>query len=194
MKFILNLNKEKSKVGPRLQSDHINDSLPMWKQVMATYMGFLREAVVTCVVVYLLIGVVLNIYFVRGQSMLPTLHDGEIVVGNHIAPTLQHGQIIVCKPHGFDETIIKRIVGMPGDIIDIDFDQGVVYRNGEALDEPYVKAPTYSDLGTEFPLTVEEGTYFVLGDNRNNSRDSRWPAIGLIRRDEILGSYLFSIF
>lgn len=126
--------------------------------------------------------------------MLPTLHDGEIVVGNHIAPTLQHGQIIVCKPHGFDETIIKRIVGMPGDIIDIDFDQGVVYRNGEALDEPYVKAPTYSDLGTEFPLTVEEGTYFVLGDNRNNSRDSRWPAIGLIRRDEILGSYLFSIF
>lgn len=192
--FILNLKKRAWTVEPQLPDDHADDSLPKWKRVLADCVGLFRVAAITCLIVYLLFGVVLNIYFVQGQSMLPTLHNGEIVIGNHIAPTLHHEQIIVCKPHGFDETIIKRIIGMPGDTIDIDFDQGIVYRNGEPLVEPYVNAPTYSNLGTEFPLIVEDGTYFVMGDNRNNSRDSRWPSIGLIHRDEILGSYLFSIF
>lgn len=195
MKEAIHPKDETQHDGTQLPNDQVNEeSSSKWKQRLLYCLGFIRDCAIICVVIYLLLGVIFNVYFVSGQSMMPTLHDGEIVIGNHIAPDLQHGKIIVCKPSGYDRVIIKRIIGMPGDTVDIDFTTGIVYLNGEPLDEPYVEAPTYSDLGMKFPLTVEEGTYFVLGDNRNNSRDSRWPTIGLIQQDEILGSYLCSFF
>ncbi|WP_191396137.1 signal peptidase I [Flavonifractor sp. An306] len=180
-----------SRDGYRLPDDHC-ESLPKWKQAFFYYLSFIRLGVIVCFFIYLLLGVIFNVYLVSGASMMPTLHNGEIVIGCHIAPELKRGQIIICKPKEYGEVIIKRIIGVPGDVIDIDFSQGIVYLNGKPLDEPYVQAPTYSDLGTMFPITVSENSYFVMGDNRNNSLDSRTPEIGLIHRGEILGSYLFS--
>ena len=90
--------------------------------------------------------------------------------------------------------IIKRIIATEGQTVDIDFKAGVVYVDGEALTEPYALTPTNIDEGMQFPLTVEENCYFVMGDNRNLSKDSRSIEIGLIDRREILGKALFIFF
>lgn len=147
------------------------------------------------IIALLLFRVMLNVVVVAGTSMVPTLADGSVILTNHIKPNLEFGSIVVCDSDGLEENIVKRIIGCPGDIIDIDFEQGVVYRNGIALDEPYTNTLTnieYND-GISFPLTVEEDYYFVLGDNRNNSLDSRSSLIGLISKTDIKSSYLFTI-
>ena len=99
---------------------------------------------------------------VDGHSMDPTLHDQQLL-------------------------IIKRVIGVAGDTIDIDFTTGTVYRNGEALDEPYTAEPTYTRLDMTFPVTVPEGTIFVMGDNRNNSLDSRRSDIGFVDIRDVMG-------
>lgn len=76
---------------------------------------------------------------------------------------------------------------MAGDTIDIDFTTGTVYRNGEALDEPYTAEPTYTLPDMTFPVTVPEGTIFVMGDNRNNSLDSRRSDIGFVDIRDVMG-------
>ena len=188
------LNKKKVDTGERLDGVHIDESWPVWKQFYTAYYPLLRDMCAVFLVCLVLFGVVFNIHTVSGSSMEPTFDSGTIIIGNHIAPDLERGNIVVCKPSNYDKIIIKRIIGVPGDVIDIDYENGVVYRNGVALEEDYVKAPTRADLGLELPITVEDDCYFVMGDNRNNSLDSRYPKIGLIYRDEIISTYLFTVF
>ncbi|NIM96264.1 MAG: signal peptidase I [Anaerolineales bacterium] len=120
---------------------------------------------------------------VDGASMEPSLHNGEFVVINRLAYRWQNparGEIIVFRfPLDPERRFIKRIVGLPGDTIQID--GGLVYVNGELLDEPYISAsPRYQG-----EWTVEQGHVFVLGDNRNNSSDSQnW---GSLHIEEIIG-------
>ena len=172
---------------------HTYDSMPKWKRFFFSNWALLRDMLIVLFVMLLLFRVIFNIHIINGMSMMPTLEEGSVILGNHIAPEISHGSIIICKPGNYDEIIIKRVIGMPGDVIDIDYSEGVVYRNGVALIEDYTQAPTYSDLGAELPITVDEDCYFVLGDNRNNSLDSRYPSIGLIHRDEIISSYLITM-
>ncbi len=89
--------------------------------------------------------------------------------------------------------IIKRVVGLAGDTIEIDFDTGEVRRNGELLDEPYINEPTWTWEGVDFPVQVPEGHLFVLGDNRNHSKDSRSPDIGMVDVREIIGRAFFRL-
>ena len=78
--------------------------------------------------------------------------------------------------------------------MDIDFEAGIVYVDGEALDEPYINEPTYMEEGTEFPLTVPEGCIFVMGDNRNHSSDSRDSRLGTVDTRCVLGKAVFLAF
>ena len=90
--------------------------------------------------------------------------------------------------------LIKRIIAVSGQTIDIDFETGEVTVDGEVLDEPYILERTHLDEGTEFPLTVPEGEVFVMGDNRNASRDSRSLSVGTVKEEYIVGRVLFRFF
>lgn len=140
---------------------------------------------------------------VEGTSMNRTLMDGDrlLLVTRVLCPTLRQGDIVVASKDSFrdGERIVKRVIATEGQTVDIDFENRTVYVDGEALDESYVFFKD-SDLrpmiqeGMEFPLVVEEGCVFVMGDNRNDSTDSRDTRIGLIDRREILGKVVFLIF
>lgn len=132
---------------------------------------------------------------VSGSSMVDTLHNGEMLIISRFMYKPQYGDIVVAtKPYQFDnngnpisEPIIKRIIALPGQSVDIDFYNGIVYVDGKELDEPYTN--TYTNLyeGVDFPVIVPEGCVFCMGDNRNNSLDSRSTEIGMIDERYILG-------
>lgn len=125
---------------------------------------------------------------VDGISMVPTLRDQQLLLISSLPYRPNRGDVVVIDAyteHG--QTLIKRVIGIAGDTIDIDFRSGTVYRNGEALEEDYTAEPTYTRMDMDFPLTVPEGTVFVMGDNRNNSVDSRKSEIGFVDVRDIMG-------
>jgi len=152
----------------------------------------LADIICTAVLLVALIFVfALRIAGVEGISMEPTLVDGQRLWITAFTRQLSHGDIVVVSEDGIslDDHVVKRVIGLPGDVIDIDFAAGVVYRNGQALHEPEFD-PTNRSGDVNFPITVQPGSVFVLGDNRNNSTDSRHSPIGLIDQRFIIGRVL----
>ena len=164
----------------------------------------LREAVeyaeslaVVFVVMLLIFTFIARPATVDGESMIPTLQNGERLVISNLFYEPTAGDIVVlCGEADREEgkNLIKRIIATEGQTIDIDFEAGEVYVDGQKLDEPYILEPTYLDEGTEFPLTVPEGEIFVMGDNRNGSRDSRSLTVGTVKEEYIVGHVLFRFF
>lgn len=143
---------------------------------------------------------------IDGDSMKDTLLNGERVVISNLFYEPEVGDIVVISRNkensvytmnGSNTPIIKRIIAMEGQTVDIDFVEGIVYVDGIALDEPYTRTPTNLKSDIEFPVTVDEGCVFVLGDNRNesmDSRDSRIGEYGMIDTRYILGHAVYRIF
>jgi signal peptidase I len=132
---------------------------------------------------------------VVGHSMHDTLVNGDriLLINNLLYQDPQRGDIIVASKDSFrnGECIIKRVIATEGQEVDIDFEKGIVYVDGEAIPEPYLYTKTHEQEGVRFPLVVPEGCLFVMGDNRKESMDSRSPAIGFIDKREILGKAVF---
>ncbi len=132
---------------------------------------------------------------VSGESMLPTFNDGDWLTVSAISTDIKRGDVvIVTQPNTLNEPLIKRVIATGGDTIDIDFISGQVTVNGEALEEPYIKELTHRQGDFEGPLTVPEGYLFVMGDNRNDSLDSRFSIVGLVDERYILGVAQVRIF
>lgn len=134
---------------------------------------------------------------VDGHSMVPTLQNGDrlLVLSSLLDHDYEYGDIVVLREESFlEEPIVKRVIATEGQTVDIDFEAGIVYVDGEALDEPYINEPTYMEEGTEFPLTVPEGCIFVMGDNRNHSSDSRDSRLGTVDTRCVLGKAVFLAF
>ncbi len=137
---------------------------------------------------------------VSGDSMYPTLHHADYLclLSNVLYRDIRQGDVVVVTVDDGqyeNEPIVKRVIATGGQTVDIDFDEGIVYVDGEPLDEPYINEPTYLSyqevgLGQSYPLTVAEGSLFVMGDNRNHSADSRYAPIGPIDEREVLGKVL----
>ena len=131
---------------------------------------------------------------VSGPSMQDTLYTGDrLVVLGSLLSGFEAGDVVVANDYNAElsETIVKRIIAVGGQTVDIDFASGVVYVDGEALEEPYIKEPTYTTEGTEFPLTLAEDEVFIMGDNRNHSTDSRSYRLGPVKRGYIQGRAVF---
>ena len=145
--------------------------------------------------VALIITLLFKLATVDGTSMNPTLEDGDHLLISSWSTDYERGDIVVIG-YPSDTTLIKRVIAVAGDTIDFDFTAGEVYLNGQLLNEPYIKEAThlwYVD-GPTFPLTVPEGYVFVMGDNRNNSLDSRSGQVGLVNVQSILGKSEAKLF
>ena len=133
---------------------------------------------------------------VDGSSMLNTLVHGDRLLVQTGFYTPERGDVVVVDGYnGYGKPLVKRVIGVGGDTIDIDPDLGIVYRNGEPLAEPYTRDGVTLGTGdTVFPITVPEGTLFLMGDNRQNSTDSRSSRVGCVDERDILGKVLLRIF
>ena len=182
----------KENIRKKLTSDPDRGS---WQNDILLYLHDLTGMLAIIMVVFLLL---FRMVIVSGSSMYSTLWDGDwiLLISGTFYQEPEYGDIIVACKDSFNdgEPIIKRVIATEGQTVDIDFSKGIVYVDGTALDEPYTYTPTSFSEGTEFPLTVEEGCVFALGDNRNRSRDSRDPDIGQIDKREILGKAILLVF
>ena len=131
---------------------------------------------------------------VDGTSMQPTLMNGEQLLARSFLYTPQRGDIVVVDGYTqYGEPLVKRVIGVSGDEIDINFDTGAVFVNGELLHEDYIAEETKQSYDVQFPLTVPEGKLFLMGDNRRYSLDSRHSSIGFIDERDILGKVIFRV-
>lgn len=173
--------------------------------------GLLQTAVESVIAAFLLLIFVFNISTVIGSSMEPTMSEGDRVIISDLFYSPDYGDIVAIWAEGLPgksdgekgEMIVKRIIGLEGDVIDIDKNSGEVYRNGEAVKEDYIKENITPDrLGNaKFPLVVDKGCVFVLGDNRNHSVDSRYVNdgslgyyVGCVDERCITGRVIFRVF
>ena len=163
-----------------------------WKQNIVMYLHDLAYLLMGLMIVFL---VVFRLIVVSGDSMYSTLVDGDylLLISNVFYRQPEHGDIIVISKQSFDDgaPIVKRVIASEGQIVDIDFQQGIVYVDGLPLEEDYISSPTNVYEGVNFPVIVEDGCYFVLGDNRGVSKDSRSPEIGFVDKREVLGKAIF---
>ena len=155
-------------------------------------------AVVTLVFVFLM-----RMVSVKGPSMTSTLLDGDrlTLLSNTIYSEPKAGDVVVAAVPTYEngEALVKRVIATGGQTVDIQYDaSGVatVYVDGQALDEPYINETMYrAAYGTiDFPVTVPEGSVFVMGDNRNHSADSRYPPIGIFDQRYVLGKVLMVVW
>ena len=152
---------------------------------------YLHDIVYVLALLLIVFTFCMRVVVVSGSSMFPTLVDGDmlLLINRPLCLEFEQGDIVVASMDRFrdGEPIVKRVIATGGQTVDIDFRSGIVYVDGVALQEDYIYTPTYLSEGMEFPLVVEEGCVFLMGDNRGDSRDSRAPEIGIVDERELLG-------
>lgn len=147
------------------------------------------------VIIFLIFAFAFRVVQVSGTSMLQTLKDGDWLIVSNSGGNVEFGDIVVATPPTYDGgPVIKRVIGVEGDEIYIDFARGEVLVNGKVLDEPYINTPTNLRYDVDFPVTVPEDCVFLMGDNRNGSLDSRSSLIGIVDEEYVLGRVIFRVF
>ena len=158
------------------------------------YKRLLRGTVSTVLVVIaaavLISNLLLPILRIYGSSMSPTLVNGNIVTALR-GGSYERGDIVAFYYN--DKILVKRIVGLPGEVIDMDED-GNVSVDGEPLDEPYLDEKALGECDIELPYQVPEGRYFVMGDNRSVSSDSRSSQVGCVAEEQVIGKLIFRLW
>lgn len=152
------------------------------------WMQSLVSALLICVLVFAFL---VRIIGIIGSSMEPTFSDKDSVVISNLFYTPKQGDVVVLRKLSFqEEPIIKRVIALAGQTVNIDFEKGIVYVDDKPLTEPYIKELTLTPLNFDGKITVPENCVFVMGDNRNNSLDSRSSMIGCVDERYIMGKVL----
>ncbi|MBQ6824113.1 MAG: signal peptidase I [Clostridia bacterium] len=146
--------------------------------------------IIVAAIAVLIATLVLPVLQISGSSMEPTLNNGEIVVLLKSAK-LDRGDL--CGFSYSNKILIKRVIGLPGDVIVID-EEGTVFVNNTTLEEPYITEKGLGECDIEFPFTVPENEYFLMGDHRTTSIDSRSTVIGCIEKDQIVGKLFLKVW
>ncbi len=150
-------------------------------------------ALVSLILVFTFVGRIIG---VDGESMMSTLHHKDMLLLQSLGYTPKQGDVVVLKKDfaTVDQPIVKRVIATGGQTVDIDYNAGVVYVDGQALDEPYLNEEMTwpsSQWETITHVTVPEGSIFVMGDNRNHSSDSRDERLGTVDERYVLGRALW---
>ena len=176
--------------------DSVSKQVVEWVEVLSI-------AIIAVVIIFCL---VFRVATISGDSMKNTLIHNDKVIITNLGYEPKQGDIVVISRNAensleaqnlSNEPIIKRVIAIGGQTVNIDFEQGIVYVDGVALKEDYILAPTVDRGDVQFPLYIPEGSIFVLGDNRPESLDSRYSQIGvggIIDERYVLGHAVFRIF
>ncbi len=154
-----------------------------------------------CMIIALIVCVFLFVFGIRvinvaGSSMNPTLFNGEKMLVSNLFYSPEVGDVVVFKKDEYDpnKALVKRIIATEGQVINIDFETGTIYIDGQPFEEDYISELTVNKLDFIGPKTVPEGCVFVMGDNRNASTDSRDSRIGMVDARLIIGKVYYVIF
>ena len=153
--------------------------------------GTVGTVIVVAALAVLIATLLLPVIRVTGTSMQPGFQPGDILIGRK-ANELQPGDI--CSFYFNNKLILKRVIARGGDIVEVGEEDGRVRVNGVELDEPYVSEYAYGQCDLEFPFEVPLNTVFLLGDNRDNSVDSRVTNFGCINEDEIVSKIMLRVW
>jgi signal peptidase I len=152
--------------------------------------GTVYVLTIVAAVSVLIATLIIPVLQIEGTSMEPTLANGDIVL---LTKTTNFDRGELCGFSWNNKLLIKRVIGIPGDWIEIDTD-GSVYLNGEKLDEPYAAQLSVGECDLDFPYQVPQEQYFVLGDMRESSIDSRNTLIGCVKKDQVVGKVFFRMW
>ena len=186
--------EKKDKASPVLPTVQQLEAELKREKYRGRYWKMLRGTVAVLVVVaataVLISNLLLPILRIYGSSMTPTLVNGNIVAAVR-SGTYQRGDIIAFYYN--NKILVKRVVGMPGEWVDMD-ESGNVTIDGEPLEEPYLTEKALGECDIELPYQVPEGRYFVMGDHRSVSSDSRSSQVGCVSEEQIVGKLLFRLW
>ena len=163
--------------------DSLKLDLYFWLQALVM-------ALVALILIFTLVGRIIG---VDGSSMVPTLHHGDMLILQSLGYKPRQNDVVVLTKESFmEQPIVKRVIAVGGQTVDIDYTENTVYVDGVALDEPYINE-LMEDLGPESITHAEvpEGSIFVMGDNRNHSADSRTREIGMIDLRRVMGKAVY---
>ena len=194
-------------------AESLNDNMAVKSKFTDTILDWIESFFFAVFVVILIFTFILRTVVVVGDSMNPNFEGArpysedysgaDRLIITHLLSTPEKGDVLVMNCHGLNETIIKRCIGTEGDNVKIDYNTNKIYVNGKEISNDYINGPmedkynfnqSYKTGDGIYEYKVPEDKVFVMGDNRNNSSDSREAAVGFIDEDDILGTVIFRIY